>query len=103
MSEMMRSEHEIGDFAVIPHWLIGAVKPSAVVVYLAMRTWADNTTGHAYPSIQSICDRAGLSRNTVEKSINELESVGALRRVARFDEYGTRLANSYVFNEGATE
>ncbi len=87
---------EPGNFAVIPHWLIGAVKPSAVVVYLAMRTWADNTTGHAYPRIQAICDRAGLSRQTVEQAISELESVGALRKVARFNEYGGQLANSYV-------
>lgn len=84
-----------GNYAVIPHWLITAVKPTTIVVYLAMRTWADNSTGHAFPKVKSIADRAGVSTITATRAIAELDEAGALRRDARHRSDGSQTSNSY--------
>lgn len=82
-------------FGIVPHWLLGQVKPSAIVVYLALTTWADNTDGRAFPGLSGVADKAGLSLATVRSGIKELEAVGAVRVEARFRPDGSQTSNNY--------
>lgn len=82
-------------FGVVPHWLLGKVKPSAVVVYLALTTWADRVDGRAFPGISGICQTASLSEPTVRAAIRELEAVGAVRVESRYRPDGTQTTNNY--------
>lgn len=82
-------------FGIVPHWLLGRVKPSAVVVYLALTTWADRTDGRAFPGVSGICETAHLSEPTVRAAIKELEAVGAVRVESRYRSNGTQTTNNY--------
>jgi hypothetical protein len=51
---------------------------SAIKVYLVIGLYADFDTGWAYPSIRTIAQQGGLSRQTVLDAIKELTTAGLL-------------------------
>lgn len=51
---------------------------SAIKVYLVIGLYADFGTGWAYPSIRTIAQQAGLSRQTVLAAVADLAKVGLL-------------------------
>ena len=51
---------------------------SAVKVYLVIGLYSDFNTGWAYPSIRTIAQQAGLSRQTVLTAINDLVTSGVM-------------------------
>lgn len=87
-------------FGIVPHWLLGKVKPSAVVTYLALTTWAGNNDGHAFPGLRGVAERADLSEPTVRQAIKELEAVGAVRVEARYRPDGSQTSNNYWLSTG---
>jgi len=77
----------------VPHWLLSAVKPQAVVVYAALAEYADLPDG-ARPRIRQVADRITVSEATVKRALRELASVGAVTVQHRQVE-GQQIASRY--------
>ncbi len=60
----MRSD--MGPYAVIPRRLLGRVTPSAVAVFAALASFADEEDG-AFPSVNTLADILGSSASTVRR------------------------------------
>jgi DNA-binding transcriptional regulator YhcF (GntR family) len=69
--------------ALIKSGLLAELKSATVVVYCVLLSYADFNTGRCFPGIQTICDLSGLSRQTVAKSIKELEDWGLVQVTRR--------------------
>jgi len=69
--------------ALIKCGLFRELKPSSVVVYNVLLSYADFNTGTCFPSILTICDFAGLSEPTVVNAIKELEDWGLVEVIRR--------------------
>lgn len=54
-------------------WEADDISAGAKLVYLALLTWADRD-GYCFPSVPVIAKKAGYSRNTVTKYLEELSS-----------------------------
>ncbi len=50
--------------------------PSAIGVYLVVKSMVHYSKGVSFPSIRTICDKTGLSNATVHKSLRVLEELG---------------------------
>lgn len=59
------------DVAIVDHDL-ATIGPDAFAVYAVLSRFAGNSTQRAWPSLMTIADVVGLSRNTVKKSIKTL-------------------------------
>ncbi|WP_422394472.1 helix-turn-helix domain-containing protein [Nitrospirillum amazonense] len=59
------------------------MKPYATVVYLVIKAHASFRDGMAFPSVQTIATKAGISRRQVVKSLHALEAAGYLSRERR--------------------
>lgn len=51
----------------------------------AIATFADNTTGRAYPTVKKIAKAVGLSEETVSKHTGRAEAEGYLRKDRKFN------------------
>ncbi|HID20467.1 MAG TPA: helix-turn-helix domain-containing protein [Methanophagales archaeon] len=69
--------------ALIKCGLFRELKPSSVVVYNILLSYADFNTGTCFPGIPTICDFSGLSRPTVIDAIKELEDWGLVQVIRR--------------------
>ncbi|WP_299596581.1 helix-turn-helix domain-containing protein [uncultured Tateyamaria sp.] len=71
-------------FVQVHHWLMDTqawldLKPSAVVVYLSLKRQFDGTNnGQIAASQRVLAMRTGLSRDTVQRALQELEAAGFL-------------------------
>jgi DNA-binding Lrp family transcriptional regulator len=80
---------DTGPFAIVPEWLLDAgVSGNAVKLYAILARYAD-TVGKATPKRRTLATRMGVSVDTVDRVLRELEMSGAIKREARFesDEY----------------
>ena len=69
--------------ALIKSGFLAELKPSSVVVYNVLLSYADFNTGRCFPGIQTICTLSGLTKPTVIDALKELEDwglVGVTRR-----------------------
>ena len=66
-----------------------------VAVYNVLVSYADNETGQAWPSHQTIAGHLGCSRRTVIRTIGVLERYNIIRRTGRANENGRR-SNLYT-------
>lgn len=82
---MARLIDKIGRFVTIPNTFVNS-KPShsAMHLFVVLRMYADNDTGVAFPSIETLSRVAGMKRNTVTKAVKELIAGGWLARVKRY-------------------
>ena len=69
--------------ALIKSGLLAELKPSSVVVYNVLLSYADFNTGRCFPGIKTICDFSGLVRQTVIDAIKELEDLGLVEVTRR--------------------
>ena len=95
-----------------PVWDHSKAKGSDLLVLLAIADSADNTTGDAYPSIQTLADLSRLSERGVRYSIRRLEAMGELSvcqrpgrktsvyHVVLFDGIGAKFAPQEREDEG---
>lgn len=76
---------KIGRFVTVPNAFVHT-KPShaAMHLFVVLRMYADNDTGVAFPSIDTLSRVAGMKRNTVIKAVKELIAGGWLARVKRY-------------------
>ncbi len=76
----------IPGFAIIPKIMIdtlASVSPAAIKVYIVIRSFKPNdsdNTGKYSPSLPKVWGRADLSRDTVERALEELEKLGFIVR-----------------------
>ncbi|MEG2383134.1 MAG: helix-turn-helix domain-containing protein [Oscillospiraceae bacterium] len=64
----------------------------AVYMYLKNRA---NGDGFCYPAITTIARELHLSRSTVKRALEDLESGGYIRRSPRFRPNGAKSSNDY--------
>lgn len=73
------------NFAMVPQWVImQGFSASAISVYTVLAMYRNSQTSDCYPSKATICERTGLTSNTVGKALKELESDGAIKVEKRF-------------------
>ncbi|MEN6301702.1 MAG: hypothetical protein ABFD96_03215 [Armatimonadia bacterium] len=76
-------------FAIIPEWLLdSAVSAQAIRLFAVMARYADKDSDQACRSRATLADRARCSAATVDRSLRELRSVGAVSWEQRQDERG---------------
>lgn len=75
--------------------LAAQIGGNALLVWLAIKSYANLNTGVAWPAIRTIAVVTGLSKTTVEKALNHLEELHMLK-IVRGD---TKTSNRYVARE----
>jgi predicted transcriptional regulator len=67
-------------FMIVDKNIFNATKDkSAICLYLSLLSFADNDTGHCFPSYNAIKKMTGMTSATISKSIKALESVGLIQ------------------------
>lgn len=84
-------------FAIIPDWLIDVVSPRALQVYAILRRHADYTQADAetFVSRRRMAKRGDCSVATIDRALRELETIGAIDVVTRFED-GRQTTNLYT-------
>lgn len=67
-------------FAIVPRDLIASVPPRALQVWCCLAQWSDASDHYTRPTINRIAGELGISRDAVERGINELVKTGRLVR-----------------------
>ena len=75
---------------------VAKMGPYAVTVYLVVKAYTNWKTGRAFPSIDTIVEKSGISRAQVMRSLAQLIESGYLDKV----KVGRR--NSYILREKVT-
>lgn len=89
----------MSDFAKVPHWILphvaaGTLNASSLVVLVAIAKHVNYRTGRGgWPSNATLQKETGLSERTVRRALNELESIGAVVTVERFNHRGRQTTN----------
>jgi DNA-binding transcriptional MocR family regulator len=63
-------------------------RPSAIAVFAALASYANNTTGAAHPSLATLVADTGLSRNTLDTHLKWLREEGWVRWQVRSTRFG---------------
>ena len=85
-------------FVMVPAWLLDVrLSASAIGVYCAMRSYLNRESGLCNPSLTTIAVKAGMSHDSVQRYIESLEKVRALRIV-----HVSGRHNRYEFPEADT-
>ena len=64
-----------------------------VYIYLKNRS---AVSGSCWPGVKTIASDLGLSRSTVKRALNELESTGWIQKERRYRENGSSTSNLYT-------
>lgn len=86
-----------GRFAIVPDALLDPACPATpreIAVYAVLANHA-NRDGECWPSIARISDCLGISKPTVHKALDALETIGAISRVARYRDDGAQTSSLY--------
>lgn len=87
---------EIAPFVMVPHWIIeSGASANALRVYLVLGTYASGPGGSCYPSRQTIADQAGMSVETLKRTMRELRGIGAVATEVRKRAAGKQTSNLY--------
>ena len=92
-------------FVVLP-WAVlehRSLTATDVLVYATIARFADNQTGEAWPSRQTIAGLARCSVDTIDRSIAVLEKAGFLTKTRRQGAKGEPASNLYVVHEIADQ
>jgi len=65
------------------------------IVYMTLCLYTDNTSKQSHPSAQTIADVSGVSRSTVFRALESLETGGYLKRERRTYGKGKQTTNAY--------
>lgn len=71
------------DFSKIHHpiidgGIVAGMSRQAIKMYLVLNRYANYKTGIAYPSVKTIAELAGISKNDVRKTADKLEAMGLI-------------------------
>ena len=87
---MSQVTQERDGWSKVPHWLLTAVKPAAVVVYAQLAAYAWMPDG-ARPALKRVATDLGVSESTVERAVAELAKAGAVVVEARYADEDKRI------------
>lgn len=74
------------NFAMVPEWVLYSdLSAQAIRVYAVLNRYANDKTGHAFPSRRTLAERARCSPATLDRGLRELEGFGAIEVAARRD------------------
>jgi hypothetical protein len=73
-----------------------AATTKARLVAVAVADTVNDDTGYGWPSIDTLARRTGMSRRTVFRALDELEEMGVLTRVDRY-EGGRQTSSAYMW------
>lgn len=83
-------------FAIVPEWVLFAdISAQAIRLYAVLARYADQSN-RANPSRRAIAERMRCSRDTVDRALRELQTIGAVQVVPQISEHGDRTSNLYV-------
>ena len=83
-------------FALIPEWVLYAdISPAAKVVYCVLHRYA-NSNGKCFPSRKSISAKAGIGLSTLDRAIDDLIALEAVKVKRRTSETGSPTSNEYT-------
>ena len=74
--------------------------PDERMVYIYLKMHSDNDTGKSFPSLNTLAKETGLSKRTVQRCLQELQSKGTVRVEHRSSEKGTQ-SNLYTIYDTA--
>jgi hypothetical protein len=86
-----RVSTDIGRFVIVPLWIIdqlpAARRCHGVAVLTALLSFADRDPAlvECWPSRDQLAERAGISTETVKRTIRELERIGVVEVVSQHD------------------
>lgn len=86
------------DFYVVVPLPVIELGAHATIVYCILRDYADQRTGEAFPSHQTIADRAGMSKWRARKSLDELRDAGWITWSERVGEDGAQTSHRYTIH-----
>jgi DNA-binding MarR family transcriptional regulator len=82
-------------FAIIPEWVLySEISPTGKIVYAVLQRYA-NSENVCFPSRKTISERIHVSIKTVDRALDELEQLGALKTVRRMNSDGSFTSNLY--------
>jgi DNA-binding transcriptional MocR family regulator len=62
---------------------VARMGPYSTTIYLVIKTYANYSTGTAFPSVDLITEKSGISKRQVIKSLSELETAGYITKEVR--------------------
>lgn len=100
-TEPMNTTSDSGPFAIIPEWLVvSSLSHGAVRLYALLGLYADWKDGTAWPSRSTLAKHLGVSTDSVDRWIKELEVASALlvtrRPTVADDGQAQNLTNLYT-------
>lgn len=99
MTDNISSYAVSGYFVMVPEWVLYLpVSASAIRVYAVIRRHADVRTGQCFPSRRLIAHKAQMSVATVDRSIKELVTQGAMTVRKRKTPSGDWSSNLYFIH-----
>lgn len=92
----MAAEH---GWSSVPNWVIRSERLQGAEkwVYISLLNRA-NAQGRCWPSLKTLVADAGVSKNTVLKTLRSLESKGLIERIARMKNERERDTNVYLIH-----
>lgn len=89
------------DFYVVVPLPVTELGAYTTLVYCVLRDYADQRTGEAFPSHQTIATRAGMSKWRVRKSLEELRDAGWITWTERVSSDGSQTSHRYTIHGSA--
>ena len=89
-----RMQHK--NFFMVPNRIFDLeLKPRDFTVYCCLLRHSDSKDGSCFPSRRVIAKECGMDRKTVDSAIENLSSIGLVKKIQRYREDGTRTSNLY--------
>ena len=83
------------NFFMVPNRIFDLeLKPRDFTVYCCLLRHSDSKDGSCFPSRRVIAKECGMDRKTVDSSIENLSSLGLVKKIQRHREDGTRTSNA---------
>ena len=84
------------NFFMVPNRIFDLeLKPRDFTVYCCLLRHSDSEDGSCFPSRRVIAKECGMDRKTVDSAIENLSSLGLVKKIQRHREDGTRTSNLY--------
>lgn len=81
---------QLGPFALMPVWMLKHnLNGAEWATLISLRSFADRESGHAFPSVKTIADRAQISDRSCARALAKLRGVGLVVSTQRFRDDGS--------------
>lgn len=90
----MTRRSDLGQFGIVPRWLLAEVSPGAIQLWAHLAIMANNES-QTWPKRSTLAAMCGCSRDTIDRRLGELSTAGALAIDQQFAD-GARTSNLYT-------